>query len=101
MYPRYPKNESEHLIGDVIQKVMKETSLLRPFVERRAAMVWKDVVGPLIAQYTSKVELKGDTLYVQVLSPLVRNELLLLRDEILVKMHREIDERLLKKIVIR
>jgi hypothetical protein len=64
-------------------------------------MVWKETVGPLIAQYTSKVELKGDTLYVHVLSPLVRNELQMLREEILVKMHREIDERLLKKIVIR
>lgn len=101
MFPQYPKNESEHLISDVIQKLMKETSLSRPLAERRAVMVWKETVGPLIAQYTSKVELKGDTLYVHVLSPLVRNELQMLREEILVKMHREIDERLLKKIVIR
>ena len=101
MATRYPKNDSEHLIGEVIQKVLKDTSLSRPFAERRAAMVWKETVGPLIAQYTSKVELKGDTLYVHVLSPLVRNELQLLREEILVKMHREIDERILKRIVIR
>jgi hypothetical protein len=95
------KKDSEQLLGEVIQKVLTETRLARPYVERRAVMVWKETVGPLIVQCTSKVELKGDTLYVYVLSPLVRNELQMLREEILVKMHREIDERLLKKIVIR
>lgn len=98
---RYPKKDSEHLLGDVIQKVLEETRLARPYLEHRVVTVWAETVGPLIAQYTSKVELKGDTLYVRVISPLVRNELLMLKDEILLKMHREIDERRLKRIVIR
>ena len=98
---RYPRKDSEHLVGDVIQKMLDESSLARPFLERQVVAVWKDVVGPVIVQYTQKVELKGDTLYVYVLSPLVKNELMLVRDEILVKMHRQIDERKLRKLVIR
>ena len=101
MYPRYPKNESEHLLGEVISKVLEETRLARPFLERHVVKVWRDTVGPLICRYTSLVELKGDILYVRVISPIVKNELLLLKDEILVKMHQKIDERQLKKIVIR
>lgn len=100
-FHRYPKKDSEHLLGEVIQKMLTETHLARPYLERRVSEVWKDAVGPVIAQYTQKVELKGDTLYVYMLSPLVKNELMLLRDEILVKMHRQIDERQLRKLVIR
>ena len=60
---RYPKKDAEHLLGDVIQKVLEETRLARPYLEHRVVTVWAETVGPLIAQYTSKVELKGDTLY--------------------------------------
>lgn len=100
-FRRYPKKDSEHLLGEVIRNLLNETHLARPYLERQVSVVWKEVVGPVIARYTQKVELKGDTLYVYMLSPLVKNELVLLHDEILLKMHREIDERLLKKLVIR
>lgn len=98
---RYPKKDSEHLLGEVIQKMLTETNLARPYLERQVGVVWKETVGPVIDRYTQKVELKGDTLYVYMLSPLVKNELMMLRDEILMKMHRHIDERQLKKIVIK
>lgn len=100
-FSRYPKKDSEHLLGEVIQNLLRETHLARPYLEHRLAEVWQDAVGPVIVRYTQKMELKGDTLYVYMLSPLVKNELMMLRDEILVKMHRQIDERLLKKLVIK
>lgn len=81
--------------------MLTETNLARPYLERKTVAVWKELVGPALMRYVSKVELKGDTLYVHVISPLVRNELMLLREDILYKMHREIDERQLRRIVIR
>ncbi len=98
---RYPRKDAEHLVGDVIQKMLTETNLARPYLERKAVAVWNGLVGPALMRYISKVEFKGDTLYVHVISPLVRNELMMLREDLLYKMHKEIDERQLKKIVIK
>ena len=98
--PRYPKKDSEHLLGEVIQRVLDETRLTRPYLEHRSVELWKELVGPKIMRYVSKVELRGESLYVRVVSPLVRNELLLLKEDILVRMHKEIDERKLKRIII-
>ena len=97
---RYSRQHSEYQIGEAIQQMLEETHLARPCLERRIVRLWNELMGPLAA-FTLKVELKADTLYVTVSSPLVKQELNMLKDEILQKLHQWIDEKYLKKIVIR
>lgn len=92
--------KNEHLISDVIQKVLKESNLERPYVEHRISRIWNELMGPL-SRYILKTEFYDDVLYVTVSSPLVKQELNLLQDEILEKLHQQMDVVYLKKIVIR
>ena len=97
---RNVKKKSEYLLGEAIQKMLEETHLEQPYVERRIASLCNELMGPL-ARYILKVELREETLYVTVTSPLVRQELNMLRNEILQKLSEHIGSKYLKKIVIR
>ncbi len=100
-FRRYNQKDAEHSLADVMQKMLDESQLAVPYLKHKVKEVWSEATGPVIMKFVTRMELKGDTLYVEVSSPLVKNELMMLKDEILMKMHEQIDERRLKKLVIR
>lgn len=97
---RFVRENSEYLIGEAIQKMLEETHLARPYMERRIAQDWRELMGPL-ARHTVKTEWYDETFFVYVDSPIVKQELNLLREEILRKMQQSIGNKYLKKLVIR
>ncbi len=97
---RNVKTNSEYLIGDVLLKMLDETHLTDAYRARSIARWWNSAMGPL-ARYTLKVELQGDTLYVTVVSPIVKQELRLLQNEILQKLQQQAGAGYVKKLVIK
>lgn len=68
------RTNSEH-IGAVIQRYLRQQGLETPLNQYRLVASWKDVVGPVVTRYTRNVYIKGQTLYVQISSSVLRQEL--------------------------
>lgn len=77
------RNNTEKL-GDVIMQLLRQEGLETPLNLYRLIESWKDVVGPVIFRHTTNIYIKNQTLYVQLSSSVIRQELQMGR-ELLIK----------------
>ncbi len=75
-----------------IDNRLKEVSLLNS---------WEDIAGRAIAKRTTKVTMKDGTMVIYLSSPVVRNELMMIRESLRERLNEEAGEELVKNIVLR
>ena len=92
MFKRYPQN-----ITDITQQFLRENSLETPLLERRLIASWTDIV-PIAANYTDKVEIRNQTLWVKLSSPALRNDLMMQRTEIARQLNAKVGAFIIKDI---
>lgn len=95
---RKSKTES---ISDVLKNYTKENKLDRKLHELDLIKSWEILMGKTVARYTSNVYMQNSTLFVDTTSPIVRNELLMMREEIRVKLNEIAGEELVRTIIFR
>lgn len=74
------KRNNTEQIGDVIRRLLRQQGLETPLNEYRLVDAWKDVVGDTITRYTTNLYIKNQTLYVQLSSSVLRQELMMGRE---------------------
>lgn len=94
------KSKTESL-SDVLKAYTKENKLDRKLQELDLVKSWENVMGKTVARYTSNVYLQNNTLFVEMTSPIVRNELLMMREEIRVKLNEIAGMEIVKSIIFR
>ena len=94
------RNNTEKL-GDVIMQLLRQEGLETPLNQYRLIDSWKDIVGPVIFKHTTNIYIKNQTLYVQLSSAVLRNELLMLRSELLNRLNTEIGHPVIDNIIFR
>jgi predicted nucleic acid-binding Zn ribbon protein len=62
---------------------------------------WEEIVGKAIASRTSKIFIKDHVLYVNLNSSVVRNELLMLRQELKEKLNQKAGSEVITDIVLK
>ncbi|HLT53287.1 MAG TPA: DUF721 domain-containing protein [Flavobacteriaceae bacterium] len=62
---------------------------------------WVKLMGAGIANYTSKIQLKEDTLYVDLTSSVLREELSYGKEKIITMLNEELGKELIKKIILK
>ena len=75
-----------------IENRLKEVSLLNS---------WEDIAGRAIAKRTSKVYIKDGKLYIHLISPVVREELSMVKEELRDRLNEDAGEELVKEIILR
>ena len=95
---RKSKTES---ISDVLRSFTRENKLDRKLIELDLIKSWETVMGKTVARYTANVYIQNSTLFVETTSPIVRNELLMMREEIRVKLNEVAGSELIKTIIFR
>lgn len=63
--------------------------------------VWNSQMGPAIEKYTTAIKLERDTLYVQLSSSVLREELSYGKEKIIKMLNEELGKELVKKLVLR
>lgn len=92
------RGNTEH-IADVIMRMLRQEGLETPLNEFRIVDAWNDVVGPVIARYTRNVFIKNQTLYVQVASSVIRQELLMSRELLMRHLNNRVGAQVIYNIV--
>lgn len=94
------KNNTQS-ISDVLRSYTRENKLDRKLNELDLIKSWESVMGKTVARYTGNLYIQNSTLFVETTSPIVRNELLMMREDIRVRLNEVVGEELIKTIVFR
>lgn len=88
-------------ISDVLKNYTRENKLDRKLNELDLIKSWESIMGKTVARYTGNLYLQNNTLFVETTSPIVRNELLMMKEEIRVRLNEVAGEELVKTIIFR
>lgn len=96
------KRTNSQSIGEVIREFMSQhPGLQEKILEIRIERAWREVLGPMVAQYTRNTYIKDKVLYVSLTSAVLRSELVLCRDRLVKSLNNYAGAEVLKDIVIR
>jgi len=88
-------------ISSVLKSYVRENNLERKLNELDLIKSWEEIMGKTVARYTGNLYIQNSTLFVETTSPVVRNELLMMKEEIRVRLNEIVGEELIKTIIFR
>ena len=94
------KNNNE-TVEKLFETILKQNGIWQKFLEHKIINNWKDIVGVKIAKSTTKIDISGRKLYLQVDSSVLRNELLMLRSNIIDIVNSKAGENIIDDVIIR
>jgi predicted nucleic acid-binding Zn ribbon protein len=87
-------------LRDVILRYLREEGLETPLNEHRAVLAWPRVVGPVVSRLTGDVSFSQGTLYVKILRPALRQDLMMERTQLARKINAEVGAQVVENVVI-
>jgi predicted nucleic acid-binding Zn ribbon protein len=88
-------------LGEVLREYLREKNMDRKLKEVDVVQSWENLLGKTIAHYTRNIWLSKKILYVEISSSVVKNELVMMREEIRQRLNQEAGEEMVEKIVFR
>lgn len=92
---------NESAIGDILNEIIKTNKLEPGLNQISVADAWKNLMGNGVNNYTKNVLLKGSTLYVELTSAVLREELSYGKDKIIRMINEELGKEIVKDVVLR
>ncbi len=93
------KRTNTELLRNVILRYLREEGLETPLNEHRAILAWPKVAGPAIARVTGDVSFRQGTLYVKILRPALRQDLMMGRTQLAQRINGEVGAQVVQSIV--
>jgi len=91
-----PTNESS--IGDVIKEMLRKNDLENGLWNTKISEAWEKTIAKPILQRTLKIKFLEGNLFVTLNSSVLRNELELMKDEIIKSLNMELKEEVVRDI---
>ena len=88
-------------LGNAIKDYLKVEKIDGKLAEIEAVNLWESLIGKQIARATSSIYIKDGVLFIHLKSSIVRNELFMMRDEIIQAMNQRMGQRVVKAIVLK
>ena len=92
---------NESSIGDVLKEII-QVNKLQPGIDQISVKeAWASLMGNGVNSYTKNVVLKGNTLYVELTSAVLREELSYGKDKIIKMINDELRRDIITSVVLR
>jgi hypothetical protein len=92
---------NESSIGDVLKEII-QVNKLQPGIDQIAVKeAWVSLMGNGVNSYTKNVTLRGTTLYVELTSSVLREELSHGKSKIVAMINEELRREIVKEVVLR
>lgn len=92
---------NQSTIGEVLGEIIQSNKLQGGIDNVAVAEAWKKLMGNGVNNYTSGIMLKGNTLYVELTSSVLRQELHYGKDKIIQMINEELGREVLEHVVLR
>lgn len=94
------KSNTEKL-SQVLRNFVDENKLRHKLSEVDIIASWEEIMGKTVASYTEDLRISNGTLFVKTSSPILRNELLMMKEEIRKRLNEKAGEELIRQIIFR
>lgn len=88
-------------IGDILKEIIQINKLEAGIDQVSVKTAWKNLMGNGVNSYTKNILLKGNTLYVELSSSVLREELSYGKDKIIKLINDELRRDVVKEVVLR
>jgi hypothetical protein len=96
------KRHNDHIsIADALKEFVETNKLETGLDKVNVAAAWADLMGNGVNNYTTSVTLERDTLYVQLTSSVLREELSYGKEKIITILNEALGKPLIKKLILR
>jgi len=92
---------NESPIGDILKEIIQVNKLQPGMDQISVKDAWKNLMGNGVNSYTKTVLLKGSTLYVELTSSVLREELTYGKDKIIKMINDELGREVVKEVILR
>jgi predicted nucleic acid-binding Zn ribbon protein len=87
-------------ISEIMEALLKERGLDGKLAENRLLNSWEELLGKSVAKVTRNLYIKNNTLFVSMNSSIVRNEIMMIRDELIKRLNEKAGRKIIDSIVI-
>lgn len=94
------KSNTEKL-GQVLRQYIEENKLQHKLSEVDIIASWEELMGKTVASYTEDLKISNGTLFVKTSSPMLRNELMMMKEEIRKRLNEKAGVELIRQIIFR
>lgn len=91
----------ENSIGDVLKEFIQANNLQKGMDKIDVREAWKNLMGTGVNNYTREIMLKGATLYVELTSAVLREELSYGKEKIIKMLNDELKREVITNVVLR
>ncbi|MGY8924860.1 MAG: DUF721 domain-containing protein [Flavobacteriales bacterium] len=95
------RHNDQQKIDDLLKSFVKENKLEKGLDKVNVEAAWRDLMGNGVNNYTNSVKLHQDTLYVELSSSVLREELSYGKDKILTMLNEALGKNLITKLILR
>ncbi|WP_121665548.1 DUF721 domain-containing protein [Mesonia aquimarina] len=95
------RSDEHKSISEVLKSFVDENKLQKGLNKVHVREAWDSQMGPAIKNYTTALKLEGTTLYVQLSSSVLREELSYGKEKIINMLNENLGKDLIKKLVLR
>ena len=92
---------NESAVGDILNQIIKTNKLESGLNQVSVIDAWKNLMGNGVNNYTRSVALRNGTLYVELTSAVLRQELSYGKDKIIKMINEELGKDVVKDVVLR
>src|SRR5690606_9780278 len=95
------RNNDHQPIGDILKDFVETNHLQSGLDKVQVREAWALMMGQGVNNYTTAIQLERDTLYVQLSSSVLREELSYGQEKIIAMLNESIGKTVIKKLVLR
>lgn len=77
-------------IDEILQRFLRDEGLETPLLQKRLIDSWETVVGDTVAQYTAEKFIKNQTLFVKITNPALRQDLGMMRSQLVKRLNETV-----------
>ena len=88
-------------ISDVLKEFIQTNNLQKGMDKIDVRDAWKNLMGNGVNNYTSEIMLKGEILYVELTSAVLREELSYGKEKIVKMINEELGREVVKEVILR
>jgi hypothetical protein len=92
---------NQSVVGDILNEIIKVNKLESGLNQISVVDAWKNLMGNGVNNYTQNVALRNETLYVELTSAVLRQELSYGKEKIVKMINEELGKEVVKYIVLR
>jgi predicted nucleic acid-binding Zn ribbon protein len=91
---------SEYSIGQALNKFLQRSHLKNGVRAIQIEEIWEKLMGKTIAQYTDKIQIVNQKLFITTSVGPLKNELMYQKNQIIERVNEAFDEKIISEVII-